>query len=338
VADRVELVIVAARAAHGEPQERSAERVRSVDHVLDAILLVDDAVLGAAPVQPTERGREPLILGRLRLQVARKLPGAELVVRHVLVERANDPVAPGIQESLIFVVEVAVGIREPRRVEPIRGHAFAIGRPREQSIHERVVRARRRVGDERVDFRERRRQAGQRERKAIDQRLAIRLGRRREAFGREPREHEPVDRVDGRGAEGRRRRLGFRGRNERPVRLVLRAPLYPAREQLDVGRRQREMRARRRHHDVGIVRRDSLDQLAARRVARHDRELSRRVRQLSDRRFAQVEPKPGFARVRIRTVAPEAVVRQDRANVPVVVDRARLARFVRVARAEQRAR
>src|SRR6185503_13872314 len=73
--DRIVLVVVAARAADREPQERDAERVvRSLDHVLGLVLGVDRAVLGRALAHAQVRRREDLLARRIRQQVAGELP------------------------------------------------------------------------------------------------------------------------------------------------------------------------------------------------------------------------------------------------------------------------
>src|SRR5438477_6727162 len=60
--DRIVLVVVAARAPYGEPEERRAERViRALDHVFGFVFGVDRAVLGRALTDAQERGRERLL-------------------------------------------------------------------------------------------------------------------------------------------------------------------------------------------------------------------------------------------------------------------------------------
>ena len=158
--DRVVLVVVAARAADREPQERGAERVvRALDHVLGFVLRVDRAVLGRALADAQERRREDLLARRVRQQVAGELPRAELVERPVARERVDDPVAPRPEQPVVVVVEEAVGLAEAREVEPVVGHALGVGGRGEQAIDEALVGVGRRVRDERVDLLERRRQA-----------------------------------------------------------------------------------------------------------------------------------------------------------------------------------
>ena len=100
-------------------------------------------------------------------------------------------------------------------------HPLAVARRREQPVHEIVVRGLAVVGQERVDLRQGRRQAGEVERDATDQRAPIGLRCRREPRLVQPAHDERVDRRAG----PRRARDGgdVRGprRDERPVRVGL---------------------------------------------------------------------------------------------------------------------
>ena len=68
------------------PRNAGADRVRAVDRVLDAVLLVDGAVLGRPLADAQERRGQLLLLRVARQQVAGELPGGELVERHVLLK------------------------------------------------------------------------------------------------------------------------------------------------------------------------------------------------------------------------------------------------------------
>ena len=99
---------------------------RSSD-VLGAKLLLDAAALVGLPVQPVERGRDPLLARRVGQQIAGELPGEELVVGQVVVERADDPVAIRRHVALdVGLVAVRVGVA--REVEPVHRHPLAVGR------------------------------------------------------------------------------------------------------------------------------------------------------------------------------------------------------------------
>jgi hypothetical protein len=96
------------------PRNGRADRVGPVHHVLDAVFLVDGAVLRRALADPEEGRRQRLLLflrRRLaRQQVARQLPGAELIERHVAVECRNHPVAIRPEQPIVVVVEEAVAL------------------------------------------------------------------------------------------------------------------------------------------------------------------------------------------------------------------------------------
>ena len=75
--DRVVLVVVAARATDRHGEEPGTNRDRAIDGVLDAILLVDGAVLIRPLAEAEECRCQFLLLRRVRQQVAGELPGRE---------------------------------------------------------------------------------------------------------------------------------------------------------------------------------------------------------------------------------------------------------------------
>ena len=194
-----------------------------------------------------------------------------------------------------------------------------VRRRREQAVDEPLVGVGRRVLQERVDVLDLRRQAGERERHAVDQRFLVRLARGRQAIPLELRKYEAVDIVRDAAQKAVCGTTALR-RDERPVRLVLGAVVDPLPQDRDLLRRERLVRRLGRHPLVGIARRNPADELAALRVPRHDRELALRLGQLRRRDLGDVEPQLRLARGRVRAVALEAVLREDRPNVPVVVD------------------
>ena len=101
---------------------------------------------------------------------------------------------------------------------------------------------------------------------------------------------------------GRQRRA--RGLHIRPVLGVLGALLDPAREQIDLARRELLAAARRRHPLIVVGRGDPLDHGAFRRLARHDRcvaaQIGHRVGLATSSRKPSVPPFPLFG---IRPVA-----------------------------------
>ncbi len=122
-------------------------------------------------------------------------------------------------------------------------------------------------------------------------------------------------------------------RDERPVRLVVRAFDDPALQQRLLGLRQRQVRLGRRHHVVFEVRVDPADELAPRRIARLDDRPA--VADVLERAFARVEAELGLPLGGVRAVAAETSVGQQRPDLEAEVD-ARNRRFRR-ARRPQRA-
>ena len=109
-------------------------------------------------------------------QIAGELLDGEAVERHVVVEGRDDPVA--IEPHLPFVVEVqAVRVGVAGDVEPVAGHLLAVMLRGEIAIDHLFVSIRRVVREERVHLGERRRQPGQRERDAANERRPIRFRR-----------------------------------------------------------------------------------------------------------------------------------------------------------------
>ena len=86
-----------------------------------------------------ERGGENLVARGIVEQVAGELPGEELVVRQIVVERAHDPVAVRpLRVELVGLVAVGVGVAGG--VEPGDGHVFAEGGAGEQAVGGRFER------------------------------------------------------------------------------------------------------------------------------------------------------------------------------------------------------
>ena len=92
---RIELVIVAARAPHRDAQPHGGGSLELIEDVLDAVLLRDAAALAVDHVVTVEAGGEPLREGRLREQVPGDLLDREPVEWHVGVEGVDHPISPG---------------------------------------------------------------------------------------------------------------------------------------------------------------------------------------------------------------------------------------------------
>src|SRR5262249_33013986 len=122
--DRIVLMIVAAGACDGEPQEASRD---DVDTVVENVVRVAPEV--PADRQKPARGTWPLVRSQRQL-VGGELLQNELVVRQVVVERANHPVAvsvrPGITGFLEEYISLVVGIA--RDVQPVAPPTLAVVR------------------------------------------------------------------------------------------------------------------------------------------------------------------------------------------------------------------
>src|SRR5439155_1741389 len=78
---------------------------------------------------------------------------------------------------------------------------------------------------------------------------------------------------------------------------------------------------RRRHPGAGSRGRDAPNELALLWLPGYDRVPARLVPQLGVRRLRLVEPQPGLPRRLAQSMAAKAVVREDRSDVPVEIDR-----------------
>ena len=321
VADRVVLVIVTSRTADRQTQKRRSHGVVPIDHVLDAILLVDRAVFRRPLPHSQERGREPLLLRRLRQQIARELPGAKLVERHIPVERADDPVAPRPQQTIVVVIEEPVALRPAREVAPEGEHVLAVSRRREQAIHDFFIRVRQRIAHERLYLFERGWKARERQRDAIDQRFLIGFLRGVESVAFEARQDEPIDIVHGAGGELDRRYRRLLRCDKRPMRLVHRALFDPLLQRRHLRVAERLIGRRRRHPGAGCRGRDAPNELALLWLPVHNRVAAHFVPQLGVRRVRLVEPQPCLPRCIALSMAAEAVVGEDGPDVPVEIDR-----------------
>jgi hypothetical protein len=121
-------------------------------------------------VQAVEGGGDLLLAAGVGQQVAGQLPGQELIVGKVAIERGDDPVAIRRHVSLDIRL-VAIGVRIPRQVQPVHRHALAVGRRRQVAIDQPLIGGFRRIGGERLDILETRRQSGQIESESPHQHL-----------------------------------------------------------------------------------------------------------------------------------------------------------------------
>ena len=310
-------VVVAAAAIEREREPREAGGLDAVDDVLDAPFLGDEAALAVDAVVAMKACGDGLRARGRGQQVAGDLVDRELIEGFVFIERVDHPIAPRPHLAAAVGLEaVAVGVA--RVVEPLHRHAFAVARTREETIHQRLVSARRRVRDERRDLLGRGRNAREIERHAADQRGFLRGRAGWQSLVFEPREDEMIDAIARpRGVRDRGQR-GSHGRGERPVALIRRALRDPAPQRLHLRGGELFAEFFRRHLLVGIRGRDALIHRALLGPARHDGRDAGLAR--LERALLQIEPQAALELFRIRSVAREAGVGKNRANVAVEID------------------
>ena len=304
--DRIELVIVAARAFKGKAEKGRGERLHAVAHVLHAVLFLHAAALAFLLVQAVEGGGQDLVVAGVREQVAGELPGDELVVRQVVVKRLDHPVAPGPDFAFAVHLEaVAVGIAG--HVQPVHRHAFAEVFGREQAVHQLRVCGRRLVGDEGRHFLRRGRQAGEVKSDPADERGRIGFGLQLEAAFGETGAHERVDVLLLHHA------AFVLERNEGPVRFVFRALADPLLENRDLRRGEIAQLGLGGRHVVVVGGENALDHLAGIGLAGDDGFLA-------DGALAFIKAQLGFTLLGIRPVTEETLVREDGPDVAIELE------------------
>ena len=310
-------MIVAARAAHRQAQPDGRRGFDAIDDVLDGVLFGDDAAFGVGAMIAIEAGGDVLLERGIGQQIAGQLLDRELIERQVAVVGLDHPIAPPPHVA----VAVDPGSRWCRHSGPRRASAPPSARRSAAKPAGDRPRARRRraIGrPETLDLGGRRRQAGQVERHAAQERRLGGLRRERQALGLQARQHERIDGiVERRGFfYGRNRRT--HGRDERPMRFPFRAFTDPTRDPFDLVGRELLARAGRRHPLFGIGTGDALVENAGRQIAGHDRADT--VHAALGAGF-DVEPQIGLPLRRVGTVALKAVVGQERANVAIELHR-----------------
>ena len=144
LADRVELVIVAAGAADRQAEEDQARRLGDVvQGVLPPQTLV--VQVDHIRIAAIEAGRDEGVGIVGRDLVAGQLEPDELIVRQVTVQGAHDPVAvsPGVRPRLVELEAIGVGIT--RQVEPVLRPALAVLRAGQQAVDDLLISIRRAI-------------------------------------------------------------------------------------------------------------------------------------------------------------------------------------------------
>ena len=174
-------MVVALRALNGEAENGAADGVHAVEHGFHAELFGIDTAFFVDMRIAEKAGGDYVRLRVIGKEVAGDLVNDEAVIRQVLVERLNDPIAiePDFARLVFFV---AIGIGVVRGVEPVAGPHFAVVRGSEEAVDLLFVGVGGLVADEGVDFGDGGRQAGEIEREAAEQSDAIGFGRGGEIF------------------------------------------------------------------------------------------------------------------------------------------------------------
>ena len=157
--DGVELVVVAARAGHGQAQESLRKDVHLVVDPIGLILQGIDRGMGRL-MQVPETGcqhrfieTDPRMTSGVRKEIARDVFLDEQVVGHVRVEGADEvvAVAPGMGDGVVLLM--AIGVSEAHQIHPVTGPSFAEPRGGQQGIHHSGPRLERGIRQKRRDLR-----------------------------------------------------------------------------------------------------------------------------------------------------------------------------------------
>ena len=192
--NRIELVIMATRAADGQAEHRGADGRGHVVKFIVALLfrLVGGDLCGVCAGGKKSGGLHGKQAVRLQF-VAGDLPLHEAVVGQVLVERADDEVAVVISIGPIIILLVAVTLRKTGEVEPMPAPPLAVVRTGQQAVNQPLVGVRRLVIHERLHLLRCRWQPDQIERRAADELATVEGGIGLELLRFQPGEDEPVD-------------------------------------------------------------------------------------------------------------------------------------------------
>ena len=125
LAERIELVVVAARAPHRQPEPYGPRRRDAIDDGFHEVFVLGRTTLRRHAGIAVEAAGDLLLQRRVRQHVARELLDREPIEGQVPIEGADDPVAP--RPHLLPLIEVQpVRVREACRRQPMHGHPFAV--------------------------------------------------------------------------------------------------------------------------------------------------------------------------------------------------------------------
>ena len=298
--DGIVLVCVAARTNHRHAEEHRAQRLSAVEVVLRLKLSRDHAALRGGGIHPHVACGNQLLRGRIRMEVASKLPLNESIKRHVVIQRAHHPVAVRVDAPLVVEMQ-AVRVAVSNGIEPVPGLMFPVLGISKEPFHEPLVGVGAVIVQVGIQQLRLRWQAGQHQREPTRQGGST-GGLCKTSALRELLFNKSVNRMP----LARRRRLN-RG-DERPVLGVFAALLDPALNQFPLVRCELFFGILRRHGIVRVI--DAGDNLALRRRLGIDGLVAFQIACCA---LERVEPDEVFF-PRVRPVADEAFVgkyRQD---------------------------
>ena len=150
--NRIELVIVAARAMDCEPQHAPSGRGNQIVEVFVPPFRVVFLAEGHPRTRAEEPGGDQRVIGPGIELVAGELFLQKDVVRLVLIERANHivPITPGV--GTVVVLLEAARVRVARHVQPMPPPPLAVMRRGEQPIDQPFPGIRRGIGEKRGGF------------------------------------------------------------------------------------------------------------------------------------------------------------------------------------------
>ena len=123
--DRVELMVVALRAAGRQPEPRRSHRADPIAHGFCEVFLRLRSAFSGDEIEAEKSRGDALLVGGVRQQVAGELLGGELVEGLVLVERVDDVIPVG-KNPQVLVAMITDGVGEADDVEPRHRHPLAI--------------------------------------------------------------------------------------------------------------------------------------------------------------------------------------------------------------------
>ena len=195
-AHRIVFVVVAAGTAEREAEDRAAEGVDAVGEIEMLEIGVGGVAVALADGEEAGGGNEIGVGAWLSLageDVAGDLPGEKLVVGHVGIEGPDHPVAiaAGFADGVVGAVAGGIGIAGD--VEPVAPPALSVGGRCEEPVDDPLPGIGRGVVEEGADLRGRRREAGEIEGDAAEERAPIGERRRFQPSSFEPCDDEAID-------------------------------------------------------------------------------------------------------------------------------------------------